>query len=147
MGDDLLFLAPAPGGPRALAFPDEIDLTEDTLRWFPDLADLVALPKPPGWPKRQLRGPERFGARVVWDSRPTALVFPRIAGTERSELAPLDRDQALLELVGNILLTDAAAAQAHLDTLAALVDACACYRLDTGRDFDALPSLLAGLLA
>ena len=146
LGDDLLFLSGKAGDPTVLAFPDEVDLTDTTLRFFPELGDVATAPRPLGWPKRQLRAEEQYGVDVVWRSSPAALVFPRIVRSEQSVIRPLDPDEALLELAPNVLLTDPVSAQAHLDALAGLVGACACYRLDTGQDFDALPAIMRRLL-
>ena len=46
----------------------------------------------------------------------------------------------------NVLLTEARACQNHLGVLAELVKQTACYRLDTGQDFERIPVLLRGLL-
>jgi hypothetical protein len=146
LGDDMLFLAHEADGPRVLAFPDEIDVTDSTVQLFPELADVLTAPKAPGWPKHQVRAPERFGVPIVWSCKPAVLVFPHVAGTARSRLEPMDRMEALLELAPNVLLTAPQAAQAHLDALAALVETCACYRLETGRDLESLPALIAGLV-
>jgi hypothetical protein len=54
--------------------------------------------------------------------------------------------EALLELAPNVLLTERESAQAHLSMLGALTASCTCVRLHTGRDFDALPETVAGLL-
>jgi hypothetical protein len=146
LGDDMLFLVREGDGLRALAFPEAFDLTDDTVRLFPDLVDLLQVEKQPGWPKRQLRAEERFGAEIVWQCRPVALVFPRVAGCERSTLTPMDRGEALMEILPNILLTEPASSQQHLDALAKLVATCACYRLETGTDFSELATRLRGLL-
>jgi hypothetical protein len=147
LGDDMLFLVRAgEGGLRALAFPEAFDLTDDTVRLFPDLADLLKAERQPGWPKHQLRVDERFGAEVVWQCRPVILVFPRVAASGRSTLAPMDQGEALLEILPNILLTESASSQQHLDVLTELVSSCACYRLETGTDFGELANRLAGLL-
>ena len=74
------------------------------------------------------------------------LIFPQAARARESVLTPLPKDAALLELICNVLRTDVTLAQAHLDALAALVNRCLCFRLDTGRDFDALPALLRPVL-
>jgi hypothetical protein len=144
LGDDTLFLAHRPEGLRLLAFPDEVDLTEQTVAFFPELAPRLAAPRP-GWRKRQLRAEEAYGAEVVWECTPGHLVFPRVAGREESRLTPLDPGEALLELVPNVLLTEPAASQAHFDALAGLAGASACWRLETGRDLDGAVRLLEGL--
>ncbi len=147
LGDDMLFLTRAEDGLRALAFPDEIDVTDETVRLFPELEDLRDAPTMHGWPKHQIRAPRRFGVDVAWTCRPAALVFPHVARMSRSVLEPMDRMEALLELAPNVLLTAPDASQAHLDALADLVETCACYRLKTGTDFDRLPGLLAELIS
>jgi hypothetical protein len=71
---------------------------------------------------------------------------PRLARSPASTLAPTPKDQALMELVCNVLRTDPRSAQAHLDALAAVVKQCRCYRLQTGRDFDKLAVVLRGMV-
>lgn len=132
LGDDTLFLR----GPRVLAFPDEFDLTDETVAFFPELAPLLEGGRPDGWRKRQLRVEREYGAEVVWECEPALLVFPRVAGGEASELIPMDPGEALLELAPNVLLTEPVSSQAHLDALAGLVERSRCYRLEAGRDLD-----------
>jgi hypothetical protein len=146
LGDDTLFLMQDREGVQVLAFPDEIDVTEATINLFPELHSLLQRTRPEGWPKRQIRADECYGAPCVWECRPAAIIFPRVAPTERSVLQPLDRDTALLELVPNVLLTEPRSSQAHLDTLTMLVKSTPCYRLETGRDLDVLPHLLRSLV-
>lgn len=145
LGDDTLFLARRAEGLRVLAFPDEIDLTEQTAGFFPELPETAARTTP-GWRKRQLRAEEAFGTRIAWECEPAVVVFPRISGRPRSELRPVDAGEALLDLAPNVLLTQPGASQAHLDTLAELARAGRCYRLDTGTDLGEAAALLRGLL-
>ena len=144
LGDDMLFLSE--NGRRALAFPEALDLTDGTIRLFPELADLLDQPLLPGWPKRQLRAERRFNAEIAWDCEPVALVFPRVGRGGRSLIEPMDRGEALLELAPNILLTEATSSQAHLDALGGLVASCDCYRLETGSDFADLAARLRAML-
>jgi hypothetical protein len=142
LGDDTLFLARRPEGLRVLAFPDEIDLTEQTAGFFPEVAPRTT----PGWRKRQLRAEEAFGTRIAWECEPAVLVFPRVSGRPRSGLRPVDAGEALFELAPNVLLTQPGASQAHLDALAELARASRCYRLETGTDLGEAAALLRGLL-
>jgi hypothetical protein len=142
----MVFLTPEQEGLQVLAFPDEIDVTDETAALFSELHDLLNQPKAPGWPKRQVWAEDVYGAHVVWQCRPAVLVFPRVANAAKSVLKPMDRGEALLELVPNVLLTEARSSQAHLDVLAQLVSQSPCYRLETGRDFDVLPRLLRDLV-
>jgi hypothetical protein len=81
-----------------------------------------------------------------WECSPGVVVFPRIARADQSTLTRIDAQEALVELAPNVLLTEPHSCQAHLQALGRLAAEGACYRLDTGRDFDRLPSLLRGLL-
>jgi hypothetical protein len=147
LGDDTLFLARRPGeGPRVLAFPDEFDLTDQTVSLFPGLAPLLGGPPAAGWRKRQLRVERAFGTPVVWECAPAVLVFPRVAGVRHSELTPLSPGEALLELAPNVLLTEPRSSQAHLDALAELVAASECYRLATGTDLEEAVRIVGELL-
>jgi hypothetical protein len=147
LGDDTLFLKPGPGGLRLLAFPDEVDLTDETASYFPELAALRAEPRREGWRKRRLRAEETYGAALPGEAAPGLLVFPRISGRAESALAPLDPGEALIELASNVLLTEPASSQAHLDALAALVAASSCWRLEAGRDLDGAVRLLDGAVS
>ena len=150
LGDDTLFLIRRPEGLKTglkiLAFPDEFDLTDQTIAFFPELAPLAGTSRPPGWRKRQLRAESTYGAQVVWECEPALLVFPRVAGVRESRLAPMPKDEALLELAPNVLLTDPASSQAHFDALGELVERSECWRLETGTDLDGAVRILDDLL-
>jgi hypothetical protein len=146
LGDDTTFLCARAGGLRALAFPDEVDVTPETASFFPELHHLARAPGARGWPKRPFDPAAVYGERPSWECAPAALVFPQQVSARRSALAPMPKAAALLELMCNVVRTDAHYAQAHLDVLAALVKQCACFRLYAARDFEALPALLRPLL-
>lgn len=148
LGDDTLFLSSNSEGLRVLAFPDEVDLTEQSVAFFPEVAPWLA-PATDGWQKRQLPAERLFGpesSEIVWESAPGVLVFPQIAGRRKSRLEAIDAGEALLELVPNVLLTEPVSSQSHLDALAALARSSRCYRLQTGTDLDSAARLLLDLL-
>lgn len=62
-----------------------------------------------------------------------------------SSAAPLAGLEALAQLAPNVLLTEPAASQRHLDTVAALIERCRCYRFETGTDLPAACRLIAAL--
>jgi hypothetical protein len=146
-GDDTVFLRSERGAVRALAFPDEVDVADETVELLPWLRHLRGTPKQPGATKRQLRVEDVAPAAGGGSCVPAVIVFPQVADVTSSTLHPITGDEALLELVPNVLLTDPAASQAHLDVLGALAAQCLCYRLATGRDLERLPALLGELLA
>ncbi len=146
MSDDMVFLTGQPDGFRALAFPEEVDVSDSTAGFFPELSFLLRYPKRPGWRKRQIHPIQVYGAKVAPEARPAAIVIPRIAEAETSVITRMDADEALLELVPNVLLTEASSCRAHLDALSELVKSTPCYRLETGRDFDQLSGRFRELL-
>jgi len=146
LGDDTNFLRAGPDGLRVLAFPDEADVTPTTAGFFPEVRSLLGEPAPDGRRKQPLNAKSCYAVSPSWECIPAALVFPKVAAAHQSALAPLSKSAALIELVCNVVRTDAGQAQAHLDALAALVNQCPCYRLHAGRDFEALPALLRPLL-
>lgn len=146
LGDDMVLLKHKSTGLDALAFPEEIDLTNDTVAMFPELADLMQLPQPHGWRKRQVRADSVFNAQTVMSSVPRVLVFPHVANTSRSVIEAMTAEEVFLELVPNVLLTETRSSQAHLDILAALARKCSGYRLETGRDLHTVPLRLRELL-
>lgn len=146
LGDDTVFLRINSDGLCALAFPDEIDATADTIRLFPELQS-VARQLPASNRRKRSFVPSRvYHARVAMECTPAILVFPQPVGAQESRLTPMPKDAALLELICNVLRTEICSTQSHLNALAMLVKQCRCYRLHTGRDFDALAVRLRSLL-
>ena len=145
LSDDMLFIAVGRDGLRILGFPDESDVADETVSMFPELRAAL---NPAGLrvgPKSQIRVEEFYRADLIWGCRPAVVIFPRIGQSDRSELTRLDPDEALLELLPNLFLTEAASSQAHLNALTRLAQEARCYRLETGRDFDAVAERLRGL--
>jgi hypothetical protein len=147
LGDDTLFLTDSDAGLRVLAFPDAIDLTDETVNLLAGWCDLKMRPKAEGWSKHQLWAEDIQGGKTVWECQPAVVVFPHVAHTDKSILKPMAKDEALVELLPNITLTEARTSQAHLDALATLLNVSTCYRLETGRDFNAIPGLLREVMA
>lgn len=149
LGDDTVFLT-APGevaGITVHGFPDQIDVTERTAAMFPELAQLVGRPLPLGRDKYGFRVEDVFGVRPVTRCRPVALVFPRVVAGRSSRTEPLSPASALRQLVSNVLLTDPAASQAHLDMLGRLVRTVPSYVLCAGSDLDTAASCVSELVA
>jgi hypothetical protein len=147
LSDDMVFLQRHSGRLQVLGFPEDVDVSDQTINFFPELDFLSRSPKVGGWPKKRVRADEIYGAELVREARPGAIVFPRISVDGRSALRPIGADEALLELVSNVLLTEAGSCQRHLNILSELAKQTPCYRLETGRDFDRIPFLLSELLS
>jgi hypothetical protein len=147
LSDDMVFLRRSPDGPQVLGFPEDVDVGDQTVSFFPELDFLKHSPKNAGWPKKQVRADEVYGAELVSQARPGAIVFPRISGKATSAVRQIGADEAFLELVSNVLLTEPRSCQSHLGILTELVNHVPCYQLQAGRDFDRIPSLIRELLS
>ncbi len=132
--DDMVFLAAPAGRIVAWGLSDEIDCSDDTAAMFAELRHLVGKPTLAGRGKHRVDVEETFGVLPVPVCRPCALVLPTISGERRSTLRAIPAARALRELVPNVLLTQRAASQAHLDMLAELVREVPCYELTAGTD-------------
>jgi hypothetical protein len=140
LGDDVVLLRGSDGERLRLhAFPDEIDLTEQTVRIFPQLAD--AAPTTRRWPKHRISPLDIPRLRIAAAVPPAALVFPmRVAGPAR--LVPVSQDEALVALVPNVIRTERRVAQRHLDVLATLARTVPAYHLEIADPLAAPPLLL-----
>ncbi len=145
MADDTVFITRSAGTVEVLGFPDEVDLTDQTLAMYPELAGAAQAPTITGREKRSLRLEDALPVTMALRGRPAALVLPTVAHTDHSRLVPISEREAVLSLAPNVLLTEPAAAQAHLDILQAMARSTACFRLDTGTDLDQVSDLLASL--
>jgi hypothetical protein len=146
LSDDMVFLQRRSSELRVLGFPEDVDVSDGTINFFPELYFLQQAPKVAGSPKKHVRPDEVYSVELIGEARPGAIVFPRISASEKSSLRSIGADEALLELASNVLLTEARSCQSHLNILTELARQTPCYRLETGRDFDRLPSLLGELL-
>jgi len=147
LGDDMLFLHRNGDGVTVLSFPDEVDVASSTAAWFPELAELASCTPEPGWSKHRLRAEDVYGSAFVAESKPAVVLFPRIGGKSDTTVTPMSPEEALLELAPNVLLTEQHSSQAHLHALGELVRVCDLYRVEVGRDFERIPSLVADLAA
>jgi hypothetical protein len=140
LGDDMVLLTTG-HGVRVHALPDEADLSPESGAWFPEIDGLEA-PPPDGWPKHRVT----VDARIATAVRCAAIVLPAVGRDELSTLRPASSAEALVELAPNVLLTEPAHSQAHLDAVGELARTSAAYRLSTGRDFTAIAERIRDLL-
>jgi hypothetical protein len=143
LADDMVFLNDS----TVLGFPDEVDVSDDTVALFPEIAPGLHRPPAGNRAKRPLLVEDAFDTCPVRRGRPAAIVLPEVGAGDVSRLAPIGPDEALVALAPNVLLTDHAASQAHLDALGALVRSVPCFRLETGRDFRYLGGWLEKIVA
>jgi hypothetical protein len=149
LGDDVVFLEPGPAGTpgvRALGFADALGLGTFAATRFPQLASLAAQVPVDGFPKRLLRFEELFGRRSVASCTPRVIVFPEVTPDLPSTVTPIDRGEALLRLVPDVLLTHGQATQAHVAAIAKLLGQVGCYAVRSGHDLERAAELTRALI-
>jgi hypothetical protein len=144
LGDDSVFLERAAGTLRVRRFVDEVDLAERSLELLGlGCGDRRRLA---GIEKAQL-GAGELGVRVGdATTAPRFLVFPALSA-DGPKLRPVSVDEALLELMPNVLLTSAATTELHVSLLAELAGSARAFRLDVSPDLQAAVRLLRAELA
>ena len=145
-GDDISLLEEVGERVVSHAFPDELDLTDDTLELFSLREQLAGDRKAPGAYKHAVRAEELFRVELLPRLEPTVLLFPRVAKKAVTSLHPIPASEALGRLVPNMLHTSDELVAAQFSLLAKLVSQCACYHMETGTDLDTLPDRLLSLL-
>ena len=143
VSEDLVFLRTDGDDVIACGFPDELGLTEDAGSLFPALRELAVAA--PGWPKGRAGvhdlAPE---ARIVGSCRPALVLFldPQVA-----EVEAVSADDALLELLPSMLMTDPETCRRHVAALSALAAGATSLRVPARSDLDALVDLVDSALS
>ena len=128
-----------------LAFPDELDVSEATLSFFPEIVAGLRPEELPGSAKRQLPA-DASGARSPRARTRRSCSFRASRAGGGATSSRCTRDEALLELVPNVLLTDPESSQLHLEVLGRLVRSSRCFRLSASDDFGEVVAVVRELL-
>jgi hypothetical protein len=147
LSDDTVFLTRDRDGIWVAGFPDEVDVTDNTVAMIPELAYLAESAIRPGRDKHSFRVEEVFGITPVVGCRPEVLLAPQVVAGPDTRVEPLSTSEALMALLPNVLLTEPVTTQAHLDMLAELVESLRCLRLLVGSDLDAAAACVADLVS
>lgn len=147
LSDDMPFLTSNNKTAEVLAFPEDINVCPDSLRFFDELA-FFSDRTPNERNKFSFPAEKLFPNALVERATPRLLVFPRIAHTPNSSLERISQTEAFIALLDHSLPPlNRRLARAHFETALNTVAACRCYRLHTGRDPQEAASLLVGLMA
>jgi len=134
LSDDMPLLSKQHERPVVLAFPEDINVCEDGIGFFSELAFLSRQ-------EANERGKRSFDAQYVFTDQmaecaaPRLLVFPRIGRTLHSVLRPIGHGEATVQLLQHSLPPmHRPLAAAHFETMLDTVACCDCYQLETGVD-------------
>jgi hypothetical protein len=149
LSDDHPLIRDAGDHVELLPFPIKINVTEETIAFFPELRDAPdeVLQRQPGFHKRGFYAEELYHTEIGGSCRPALVLFPQVVDAAQSHLERLPKSQALqLILPQALLVYDQEVARREFHVLAKLVQQANCYRLHFGRDILDLPKLITPLL-
>lgn len=146
LSDDKPFLREAENGLGLLAFPEMIDVTDQTIAFFPELRERTTAIEA-GYRKKRFRVEMLYPGSTADIVTPSVILFPRISEESISRVEPLSKIRALQALLPHSLLCfDREVSVRHFRLLSRLVETTACYRLHFGRNVLDLPHLVDALL-
>jgi hypothetical protein len=147
LSDDHPLIRDAGTHVNLLPFPVKINVTEETIAFFPELRNASEAVLRPGFPKRAFDAETLYPTAIGECCRPALVLFPQVVDAPHSSLEQLPKSRALEMLLPQALLVyDPAAARREFQVLAKLVQQVDCYRLHFGRDILDLPKLITPLL-
>jgi hypothetical protein len=143
VSEDLVFLRSEGDGLDVCGFADELGLTGDACELFP-LLEGASVPAP-GWPKGRAGVHEVApDARIVRTCAPTLVL---LLDPQASEVDEISADDALLELLPSMLMTDPDTCRRHVAALSALAGTATCLRLPARPDLVATVDLVDSALS
>jgi hypothetical protein len=147
LSDDHPLLRDADSHVDLLPFPIKINVTEQTVEFFPELRTASAQVLQPRFPKRAFYAEDVYPTSIGECCRPALVLFPHVIDASHSHLELLPKSRALELLLPQALLVyDSEVAKREFQVLVKLVQQVDCYRLHFGRDILDLPQLITPLL-
>lgn len=147
LSDDRVLLQRRFSGISALAFPEKIDVTDQTLGFFEELLPLRTQPADPAGRKKNFPIEAYYPGLTVSQCRPGVILLPTLTDGRTSRIEPIDRTRATTMLLPQgLLVLDPGTAERHFQLLCDLVKQCGCYRIHFARDFSAVPRLVEAIL-
>jgi hypothetical protein len=147
LSDDRLLVRRGPTGIECLAWRGPVNLSEESIALFPELAGL-ALSRGTFEGKRGVAPEEVYHMPRVDSAAPGVLLFPRVSDRPGSAIEDLSPGAALALLVPcSLFYAHQQVLPEHLALLRDLVGASRCCRVSVGRDVAEIGQRLAGLLS
>lgn len=130
-----------------LPYPLKINVTDQTIAFFPELRAAEPSVLHAGNPKRYFYAENLYPGPLGTSCEPAVILFPSVVDSPHSCLEPLSKKLALeMILPHSLLVYDREIARLEFQALARLVEQTDCYRLHFGRDVLDLPWLVTPLL-
>lgn len=147
ISDDHPLLHEKDGKLELLAFQEKVDITDQSVRFFPELVNANPGLLYQGVLKKYFFVEDVYPNSIAHVCQPRLLFFPQVIDSSHSLLEPFPRARALEELLPETLAVhDKAAAKREFQFLSRMVQELDCYLLYFGHDVLDLPSLVLPLL-
>lgn len=147
LSDDTVFLREKAGRIEALSFPEEINVSEQTMKLIPELSRVQNFTVNELRNKSSFSIEELYPGCVVDKSEPALMVFPQIAEVESTTVAPMSRTEALaLAMRYGYFFLDPSTTGRHFEILSLLARQTRCFRLNSGSDQEELGRTVDRLL-
>ncbi|MFQ6026175.1 MAG: hypothetical protein ACE5Q6_01530 [Dehalococcoidia bacterium] len=142
LSDDHPLLRDTDRGLELLGLNERIDVTEDTIEFFPELRDAGdALQS--GVLKRYFYVEDVYSQVPAESCSPSFIIFPQVIDWPKSHLEPLSKSRALeLLLPTGLLVYDKEVARRQFQIMSRLVNQAECYQLNFGEDILEAPRLV-----
>ncbi len=148
LGDDTVFVRRAGKGAELLFFPEEINVSDDSIDLSAQLALARNITRDRWRPERRVNFSEIGPQSLVESAAAKLLVFPVIAEDGRTRYERVAPKDALSELIlYSFLFMDPMTSKENFALLAGLVQTVDSYRLFMGRDGDELAGAVDEMIA
>ena len=130
-----------------LSFPEDINVTEKTLGFFPELAASKFIKDNQGLSKKSFSAKDIYPGTITERCCPSAILYPERHPGRNSSLETLPKSDALSQfLPHSMLVFDKETSKKHFDILVDLITSVDTYRLKLGTDIHAMPDLVKSIL-
>jgi len=142
LSDDHPLLRDTDQGLQLLGLNERIDVTEETIQFFPELRDAGDALQP-GVTKRYFYVEDVYPQVPAQVCAPAFIIFPQVIDWPKSHLEPLSKSRALeLLLPTGLLVYDREVARRQFQIMSRLVSQTACYQFNFGDDVLEAPRLV-----
>jgi len=147
LSDDTPWIRLNAGQVEILPFPMKVDVTDQTIAFFPELRDAPQGLLHQGVHKKYFNVEDVYPHGMGECCRPGIILFPQVVEAPKSRLEPMPKSHALKSILPQTMVVhDPELARRQFQVLTKLVQRADCYTLHFGQDVLALPELVDSAL-
>jgi hypothetical protein len=147
LADDYVALEDDGGRLLGHSLYDSVWLTREAERLFPEWISHAETVERMGAPTKRLLRMSAAAPTHLASSSPIHVVVSTVLGTRASAIRPMAKAAALLALAPSSMLQLPVSSRLLLERMSQVIEHLPAYALEVGRDLDALPRLVRGLVS